>query len=568
MPTILNPNQQDQDKNQQNQSGGMNLAGSGGESAGSGQPGRTAQFSSGASPAQKGSGRYTNLQKYLGANQGATDRLYQGIGNRINQDIGKTEKQASTQASAVREGIQSSEQGLQKGTGYLNQLQDKDFNAQQFAQDQNNLQDFTKFRTGQGIDEAALQNQNLAAQQGYMTAQQQAQQRMGQVGTDQGRFGLLKETFGGREAYKPTYSSGQQRLDQLFLQSGAGNKIGQLQQDLKSKQNILGQNLSGLQGDITNQISDIAKRESELSQNIQNQANTLESGYISDLEKQTQEINAQRQAEMGRYRQFIDRLKNPGTHQTQGTAGLDLGRGPMSQTQMPTMRDSIDPELLKEFGLSSGQRTYNALNDPNLTAEQLVEFGRTANDYRDIASQQNVDYYNALSQLAGVNNSKLSQVGSLVDPTTGQLVKAAKVKTGEGSLQDRLKRAEQQFQEEAAKAMMTGRGSADWSWRRGEFLGRDIDKRTGTENLSAYQTVADYLSGAKGPGMNTATGSYNTDMSNLLIPGGILSALDPSDPTRGARSAARDRATEAAQADLKAQLEAYLKNKGYYNTIG
>lgn len=190
------------------------LAQSGGASGGAGTPASAAT----ASP----SGR-PNIKQYLQANQGAGQSLASGIQQRYGQDaeqfkqkVGDAETEFNKSTDPLNkklgeEGDSTIKTSFQDPSKLLNQ---------QGLLDQNNAQaqEFTKLRTGgyqQDID-------NVAGQFGQQKAQLQNQlgnlnQQADFAKSDQGRFQLLKQAFG-----SPTYSRGQQKLDQLFLQAQPG----------------------------------------------------------------------------------------------------------------------------------------------------------------------------------------------------------------------------------------------------------------------------------------------------------------------------------------------------------
>jgi hypothetical protein len=582
MPYNAEQNQQDQqnqDPNSQQpqqQQQGQNLSGSGDtgtavNAAGTGQaaPGAP-QNPSG------GSGRYTNLQKYIGANQGATDRLYQGITRRIDQTTSGQKQEAQTQAEKVKEGINQGNQTLQRGTGYYNQMQDPNFNAQDFASDTNRLQDYSQFRTGNAVDVNALNTQNTNAQTANLQAQNLYNQRLGQVGNEAGRFDLLKETFGGRGNIRPTYSTGQQRLDQLFLQSGAGNKVGQLQTDLQGNVNVLNRGLTGLKGEVANNILGIGNQQTDLSGNIQNRANTLETGYIDNIQGQVSGVNAARDAERKRYNDFVAQL-------------LATGQGKETS-------QALDEQIFNEALLREGEQTFNFLKNPTLTTEQFQNIDtRNANDYRDIANQKNVDYYGALSKLAGINNSKLDKTGMLVDPATGGLVRAATIKTGEGSLREGITKAQEDFLKNAMNTIVTGEGRDSGS--SGLFGGGSDAVVQLQQNLAKYlaaqglngqnvvteydrmqngqQTAGDVIQGAYNyapqfAGFNAAAQAFNSVLPGMgaLGPGAMAgSILSGINSITGGSSGSSAAATARAKNDLLGQLNSILDKQGFNNYL-
>lgn len=544
-------NNQKQDQDNQNQQTANPVTG-GGVSVGSPQS-RTASFSTGAAPTQTGSGRYTNLQKYLGANQGAGSRLASGIGAGIDRKLQPGQQEADTQASKVAEGIQQGQQGLQRGQGYNTQLQDQNFNAQNFVADQNQLQDFTKFRTGQAIDTNAINSQLNTAQTANQSQQLAVKNQLGQVGNEQGRFGLLKQTFGGQN--KP-YTTGQQRLDQLFLQADGQNNIGQLQNKLNTNVNTLNQNLGGLNS-RTADINSLISGQTGLASQLQDRTNQMETGYIDNLQGQVGGVNAARDAERKRYQDFTNQL-------------LQTGQGKETS-------QALDGQLFDEALLREGEQTFNFFKNPTLTADQFINTNRNANDYKDIANQGNVDYYGALSQLAGINNSKLNSIGELIDPTTGGLNKAAQFKVGDGSLRSGINTAQEDFLKNAMNTTIVGEGRD--SGTSGLFGGGSTATSRLEQNLGKYLQNTGYNEGqgsqAQGSAAQAAiyAGSgglaAGADMLGGLFGAGSISGdlannLSGLTGSSGGSSAA---AQARAQHDLLAQLNNTLKGQGFNNYL-
>lgn len=446
-------NQQNKD-NSQNGQGAQSLTGSGSDqsSAGGSGSGRVASFSSGNAPQQaNSSGRYTNLSKYINANQGAGDRLYQGVSNKINRGLQPQEKDIDTSANAVKEGISGANSSLNKGSGYLNQIQDQNFNAQNFASDPNQLQNFTKYRTGSAIDTGNLNTLNNTAQTNNAGLQNSIQNRQTQVGSEPGRFQLLNEAFGGGALNKNPYSTGQQRLDQLFFQSQGPANITNLQNGLQNNLNQ-SQEVGKQLGQYGTNIGDIGTQQGALAGNIQNQTNKMGTGYINDLQGQVGGINSARDALRDKYSNFTNQL--------------------IGSAQGQTPANPLDQGLFNEAGLHQGEQVFNTFNNLDPNGKQFLNYdARNANDYHDIANQGNVDYYNALSQLAGKDNSALNSTGMLIDPKTGQLSSAASLKQGEGSIRNLLDTNQNQFRQAMGNSIQgTGSetsssplGNADWN---------------------------------------------------------------------------------------------------------
>jgi hypothetical protein len=382
--------EQNQNYNQQQQN--TNSTGGGpAQTPGAMNPGlaasqsRTANYSTGQQPGQTGSGRFTNLQKYIGANEGAGDRMAQGIGANLDQKNQATSKEADTSASAVREGIQSANQKLDTGNQYLNQVKDTNFNANDIAGDQNKLQDFTNYRTGNAVDANALAQQNNQAQTNALNYQNQLNQQMQQTQTDQGRYGLLKDAFGGGTVYQNPYSTGQQRLDQLFLQSGGTNGINNIQNNIRGNLGQVGNQLNDLSGNVANTISGIGTQAKDLATNLDTTSKGLATGFISNLESQIPQFNQMRADQQA---WATDQYKK-----------LQSGQ-------------PIDQKFADLMGLSQGQRTFDILNGTSAGAFLNLS-PATAATASDIASQDDVNRYAALAKLAGIDGSQLTTPGNI-----------------------------------------------------------------------------------------------------------------------------------------------------------
>lgn len=368
---------QNADEKEQTPATGGGAPNSPGSAGGSASSGRVANYSSGTQAGASGSGRFTNLQKYIGANQGAGDRLASGITNKVERSNEPASKEAQTSAGAVREGIQSAQNKLQTGNQYKEQLDSDSFNAKDIAGDQNKLQEFGQYRTGSAIDEAMLAKQNQAAQTNYANLQNQMQQQLGQTQNDTGRYQLLKNTFGGGSVYQNPYSQGQQRLDQLFLQSGGNNGIGQLQNTLRSGVNSAGNQLNELSGAVSGNINDIASREAALASGLQSGIDAKTGKYVSDIEATQDQVNAQRKAEQDwANKQY---------------AALQSGQG-------------IDQRFAQMLGLNQGQHLYNTLSDKNVN--NFFNYGAAElNGADQLANQDQRQYYDALAQLSGMDKN-------------------------------------------------------------------------------------------------------------------------------------------------------------------
>lgn len=241
MANILNP----EDENDQSQEGqNANVSQIGGLSGGNSTPSTPVNNA----PQPKGSGRFTNIQKYLGANQGAGEDLAGGIRNKSDEYNDKI-REGINSAAQVQQGVQDEQNRINQAGTFANQIQNDSVSAAA-----NNLDDITKLRLGQS-------DANKLYGQGLQTASNIQQNldplnQMGQnLGSEGGRFKVLQDVFGG--AYKPQYNMGQRRLDQTLLQSQGGNQLNDLQRNIGQSVTQGQESLSGLNSTLGKGINDL-----------------------------------------------------------------------------------------------------------------------------------------------------------------------------------------------------------------------------------------------------------------------------------------------------------------------
>lgn len=589
MANIINFNEDD--KNKQNNAG----------QPASAQPANIAPVSGQQSAPQQGpasSGQFTNIQKYLNANKGAGQQISGGVQQQLNKGIQPLKTQQESQANQFKQSVQNANDVLGRGQQYNQQLQApvasttgimpvaagiqntmnqglgsetasaamtkaqatgqqpiqpvNAFDPNSIVNDQNKLTDFTKIRLGQGVDENTLKSQAQQAQDTAAGLQQKASDLAQQTASAQGRSGLVNQAFS-----RPGYTQGQQRMDNLFL-SGAG------QQGVNAIRNVAKQNVSQA-GNIysqaqagTKQAGDVATQEQNIQKSLQDSANALESGYMQNLQNLIPEVNKQRDAEKARWQQNYDVL----TGAKQGT---------------------IDQDIFDQLGLKSGERTYNVLTDPNLNLRQIANISDyNAATAQDVASQKDVDYYNALAKLS---KGGLDTSGAFTGPDASQLQlqgaskmgTAASALTGENSLRNKLNSADQSFQDYLKNAVIGAQGSDAGS--------SGVFGSGGNATATAQVKLADFLNGGQpnvrgqtvgaNSGIVGAVGSAmgNNPLINVGVTGGFAGLLAPVlgnnaltnsfGGSAGSGSAAQFRA----QNTLLDQIASQLNGKGFGNVL-
>lgn len=214
-----------------------------------------------------------NIQQYLKANMGAGSVLGNQIQQKYGQEQGNFNKELNKQKGQFDNTTNPLQQKLGDEGNQLIQTAFKDPSKllnQQGKLDEANTQaqEFTKMRTGAYNQDLANLGQQFGQQKAALGAQLgNLGQQADMAKSEGGRFQLLRQNFG-----SPTYSRGQQRLDQLFLQAqpgvarnlaqtmsqqhaGAGQAFSAADADAQAKL----QALQGLAGERSQQIGNILK---------------------------------------------------------------------------------------------------------------------------------------------------------------------------------------------------------------------------------------------------------------------------------------------------------------------
>lgn len=407
--------------------GSGTAAGGGGTSStnSSGGLGTTvSNYSDGNQAGATGSGgRFTNLSKYIDANQGAGDRLASGIGQNLNNADQGAKSTANNDTQAVRDGIQAGQNEYNTGTGYLNQVGGTlpsstttstgastaatgsnaapALTADQIAQNSaniagnaNTLQDFTNLRTGNAINTAGLNTLNTTAQTDNQALQSQLQGQLGQTSTDTGRYQLLKQAFGGGTVYQNPYSTGQQQLDNLFLQNSGNNGIANIQTGLRTD---LG-NAGNQYGELTGNTGTI----SQLSNNAKDLATGLQTVTAANDQNLINTILGAKDAVNGGY---------INTNAAQDAAKASIAN---AQTEYSNLQNgkAIDQSFADMLGLAGGQSLYDSTlgHDSSDYLKYGPTSGFTANS---IATDPQRTNYANLAALAGDTSNQITANGAV-----------------------------------------------------------------------------------------------------------------------------------------------------------
>lgn len=443
------------------------------------------------------SGRFVNLQRYLGANTGAGQRLAGEIGQTAQKQQEQTNK-ATQATSAVQNQIQAEKDRIAQASGYATQItQDPTKLIPQAQQQQaplnpngtpipgivsaqgvptgNPLEDITKLRTG--VTRLGDINQQAASR--FDAAQSQLGQLQAlanRAGTESGRFELLRQSLG-----RPTYTTGQQSLDQLLLQSEGGGSLNKLQRDLKEK-------------GLTSQKS----------------LDTAKAAYAKGTGEVTEGAKEAQKTITG----ALGRMDDPTTAEDESTGALGSLEKDLSTRRQEFIKNQGGLKDALNVAGSTGQFSEQLLNlltgnktGAALTAGQQL-FGVNINDYitptfsadnitnQNIANQADYARYKALAQLAGINSDYLQK-----DQLDKALESGLRVDTQTEELQRALQNARTTYDTKSTDPSIFGDSVPKTVADLNQF-------RQNYESANWLNQFSDYLRSANPNDPNPLAGSY------------------------------------------------------------
>lgn len=370
--------------------------------------GRTASFSSGAQPS-KGSGRFTNLQSYIKANEGAGQQLGSKIGAGLEKEVKKASD--TTQAQNIGQQVEKEKERLAQGQQFKTQL-GQETGAQAIAGNQETAGQFSKLLNNQNVASNLMQ-QAQQAQTQQNIGLQQAQQNVQQLGTEAGRFNLLKGAV-----KNPNYTSGQQRLDQLFLQAGSPQQLIEKQRALTGQVGQAGKQLETMYGQLGTDIGAAGTQAEEVSKMLRGELGTQTENLTEAQRKEAEELNKQ------------NVLRNAAL-ETYFKSGLTGVQDPAQQKYIQ--------DMLQAGGLQSGMRTYNVLKEPD-AYKKYATIGGVGYKAADVLNEQEFQRYEALRKLAeaqGPGEFTGAGAGGVATDFRGQNL-ASDIKAARGQLESNL----------------------------------------------------------------------------------------------------------------------------------
>ncbi len=372
-------------------------------------------------PAQQGSGRFTNLQKYINANEGAGQKIASKLSNATSSDLSTFDKDYNAKTQEIGKGIDEAKNLFNtQGQGFKSQLgayqqglnSYKNFTDRGlFDQTGQDVQNFTNspqfgqfqsLQSGLGLNEDQLkQSQGLAETMAKNTLDK-IDKKYSDIQSEKGRYDLLQQStpsFGQRS------TSGGNRLNQMFFQKDPNavnnlqNSFKQQAADVAAKNAILGTQGASL-NDIINQektlMGDLNTNSKALQESFYNKLNSEDAfKQVNDARKGLYDDYIQ-QLQSGKYSQDLANLLGVSNLQTYN---------PMGNTQSISDAGPVDAKFANAGKISQmatnplqGQfSTYN-INKENLP-NYISKSGQEAKTFQDVLTQPDYDSYSALQKL-------------------------------------------------------------------------------------------------------------------------------------------------------------------------
>lgn len=389
MPINADPNQQNTDQTgvgqqQANTAGGQANPSTGGGASGAPASGggapesRVANYSNGTSPNSSGSGRFTNIQKYIGANDGSGQYLTNRISNNLTNQTNNYAD--SKDLNTINQNVSAAQGNVAKAGTYAQQLGTDPTQITANANDTTNFQNLYN-NVGQSGD-LRTQAQNLQAQKN--TDYNSLTGNINNLGSENGRFQLLQNTI-----KTPGYSAGQQQLDQLMLQSATpAGYLNSVQQQLANQANTAHTQQGTDFTNALNSINTLGTDEGNAYTTLHGAWDDANTNFNDSIQKQLTDLNTTRAA-----------------NATALTQGLSNGFNTLTDDQKKYMLSQINGA-----GLNLNSNTYNLLDGKGynnyITTGTQLNNAAGGNFDHDVFNQNQLNQYDSLATLAGLNDNQ------------------------------------------------------------------------------------------------------------------------------------------------------------------
>lgn len=516
------------------------------------------------------SGAYTNLQSYLDVNKEQSAALGADVGNKVKQAGTDARNQMQNASDSFKKQVDDAslanrDTAVQEAKDLVNTGYNQVYGGNYTDDQLNRFKDIgtasyqgpSSYTTAKAYDNDGNESGDL-----YSTTQQKinkANQYSDATTSDAGRLTLLQEMYA-----KPTYSRGQQSLDNLFLGTSAEGR--QALDEARVANQGLDERFasdlntaSNLASSRKSEIADIAKQTQDY---LGSQRNSKNANVDTELAK----IQGQWDNEYNHYLKLLQDYKDKG--------GGDLELTAEEAARLGVLRE-LEPSRIVSQKMQtpgSGQVQYadtqifNNLKD--VAASKYLD--KKVYDASKVVSKDQFAQLAALDQLA--NQLGLDSISKFSDiDQAGTLGLHNNLDASLFGRQADI--AKNDFIKYSKGANFTGTGE-DSEGYQSSWLSND----NVTRNASFSANLAKLLEGA-GYTNNNAVG---VDTNNLLVPGAVNSLVSNTfsgDIESGlntiwgnsgkaeAERAAQQNANNQALASLYAQIEAALQAQGFYNKV-
>ena len=476
---------------------------------------------------QTQSGQFSTLQKYLGANKNAGQRIAGMVGGNLNNETnqlkGTTQRELgeSNQANQNFGNLTNQTQGftqrLYQPAVSLNTVNGKAYDVNSYgsnmagqdavkdiASDQNQLQTFTGIRTGDAAakQKAESDKQASEAMQAAGRAYDANKQRQSQLTSNPGRDQLISQSLNTKNQ-----RAGLRNLDNAFLTQDKSGALNNLSNNLRSDVGALQQNIN--QGDQqTNAVAGLNQNQLTAQTGLNDRLTGMETEYDSLLNSRMGEVNNAKDARMQELQTEYGRLQR-GEAVRQGFADM-LGLDKVSSSA------ALNPDTVTTQAQTPYKdvRLFNTLKDQSLKDvlnTQLLE--QKAMSGADVANSKDVENLSRLATLMG----KRSAIGDASKFAGNQVAELE----GEKNLSNRLNDRASKFLTDDLTKTFNGSGYKQEDIRGSSAMARAYSNAGASLNDVLQGNIYRNTSGSQSRGwedsVGNGLGAILTGGANLLV---------------------------------------------------
>ena len=404
MPYAPSSAQDEELKKKQGEGQATNVSGSS-TSFSTGVPGQE----SAAPKDKKSSGQYANIQSYLDANKDQADTM----GSQISSNIENKGAEAKTAVEGFgAKAPKVAEYDPNASLGRVTSLSDQE------------KQDYKTQRQTGGYSGP----QSLEQTEGYADTQKKAQeasQLAKNAASETGQQQLLKDTFA-----RPTYSAGQNKLDQVLLQGSAGSK--QALQGVASKYGNLDQLFNEAQGNVGASINSAKAQALKNKENIAAAEKSARENLINPIQQRAAEQNAANQALIGRAQGDLqdetvaaDLLAQLGINEGQNLFDLNLGNYLGTDSTQVGLNQAANAEERAKYAALANLFEDQSMNQIDASGKAITPISFDKERFgRDTAAKQ-AEYDNAYNnQMIDIGGRAYARAGDANSGIVSQMTPA------------------------------------------------------------------------------------------------------------------------------------------------